>query len=60
MSDSAATNKILLLILAIFLPPLAVFLKEGAGTQFIINLILWILIVTWLVATIHAFWVVLK
>lgn len=60
MSDNAAASKLLLIILAIFLPPLAVFLKEGAGTQFIINLILWVLIVTWLVATIHAVWVVVK
>jgi uncharacterized membrane protein YqaE (UPF0057 family) len=60
MSDAASANKLLLIILAIFLPPLAVFLKEGAGTQFIINLILWILSVTWIVATIHAIWVVVK
>lgn len=60
MSDNAATSKLLLIIIALFLPPLAVFLKEGMGTQFLISLILCILIVTWLVGTIHAFWVVLK
>lgn len=33
-------NSVLLIIIAILLPPLAVFLKEGAGKQFVINLLL--------------------
>lgn len=51
--------KILQIICAIFLPPLAVFLKEGIGTQFWINLILTILVVSAPLAIIHAFWVIL-
>jgi len=33
-------NKLLLIILAIFLPPLAVFLKKKAGTELIISIVL--------------------
>ncbi|MFC4699242.1 YqaE/Pmp3 family membrane protein [Glaciecola siphonariae] len=33
-------NKLLLIILAILLPPIAVFLKAGAGKHLIINIIL--------------------
>lgn len=51
-------NKILLIILAIFLPPLAVFLKEGAGQSLIINVVLCFLF--WIPAIIHSLWVVTK
>lgn len=54
----AATNKILLIVLAIFLPPVAVFLKKGAGQDLIINIVLCFLI--WLPGVIHALWVVTK
>jgi uncharacterized membrane protein YqaE (UPF0057 family) len=55
----AAENKILMIVLAILLPPLAVGLKEGIGTHFIINLVL--LILTFGVgAIIHALWIVLR
>ena len=33
-------NKLLLIILAIFLPPIAVFLKKGIGKDLVINIIL--------------------
>jgi uncharacterized membrane protein YqaE (UPF0057 family) len=33
-------NKILLIILAIILPPLAVFLKKNVGTELIISIVL--------------------
>lgn len=39
MSD-LDTNKLLLIIIAILLPPLAVFLKAGLGMQLILNIIL--------------------
>ncbi len=51
-------SKIILIILAILLPPLAVFLKSGVGKDLLINLILCILF--WLPGILHALWVVLK
>jgi len=47
-----------LIILAILLPPLAVFLKEGAGSSLIINIVLCFLF--WIPAIIHALIVVTK
>lgn len=52
-------NPVLLIIIAILLPPLAVFLKEGAGKQFLINLVLFI-VIPYLGGLIHALWVLLK
>lgn len=61
MSDNSATNKLLLILIAIFLSPLAVFLKEGGPTsQFIINLLLYLFCVTWPIAVLHAVWVIVK
>jgi uncharacterized membrane protein YqaE (UPF0057 family) len=51
-------NKLLLVIIAILLPPLAVFLKSGAGKDLLINIILCILF--WIPGVLHALWVVLK
>jgi uncharacterized membrane protein YqaE (UPF0057 family) len=48
-------NQIVLIILAIFIPPLAVFLVDGISTPFWINLILTLLVVTIIFAIIHAF-----
>jgi len=42
MSD-ADTNKLLLIIIAILLPPVAVFLKKGAGVHLLLSIVLWIL-----------------
>ena len=50
-------NKIVLIILAIFLPPVAVFLKKGAGLPLVINIAL-LLLTFGLGAIIHAFLVV--
>lgn len=58
ISGSSDHVKILLIILSILLPPLAVFLKAGAGKDLVINIILCILF--WLPGVIHALWVVLK
>lgn len=49
---------ILLIILAIFLPPLAAFLMVGFGTHFWINLILTLLF--WLPGTVHALWLIVR
>ncbi|MEM1167231.1 MAG: YqaE/Pmp3 family membrane protein [Planctomycetota bacterium] len=48
---------LLMVLLAIFLPPVAVFLKEGVGKHLLINLILLLL---YFPAAIHALIVVLK
>jgi uncharacterized membrane protein YqaE (UPF0057 family) len=54
----ASNNKILLIILAILLPPVAVFLKKGADINLLINIILWLLGV--IPGIIHALWVVTR
>lgn len=46
------------LIAAIFLPPLGVFLQEGIGTQFWINILLTLL--GYIPGIIHAVWIILK
>lgn len=47
-------NKLLLIILSIFLPPVAVFLKAGAGKDLIINIVLCLLF--FVPGVIHALW----
>ncbi|MBD2106843.1 MULTISPECIES: YqaE/Pmp3 family membrane protein [unclassified Nodosilinea] len=49
---------ILRLIAAIFLPPLGVFLQEGIGTQFWINILLTLL--GYIPGIIHAVWIIVK
>jgi uncharacterized membrane protein YqaE (UPF0057 family) len=51
-------NKIILIIIAILLPPVAVFLKNGAGQDLIINIVLCIFF--WIPGVIHALWVTTK
>ena len=51
-------NTLLLVIIAILLPPLAVGLKDGIGFHLFLNIILTLLV--WLPGMIHALWVVLK
>ena len=46
---------ILEIILAIFIPPIAVFMRKGAGKDLIINLVLWIVLFG-IGGIIHAFW----
>lgn len=57
---TAVTNKntLLLVILSILLPPLAVFMERGVGTQFLLNIVL-TLVGFWVVGIIHALIVVL-
>ncbi len=50
-------SQLLLVILAILLPPAAVAVQKGLGTQFLINLILTLL--GWLPGVIHAVIVIL-
>ena len=51
-------NKIVLIIIAILLAPLAVFLKKGAGKDLIINIVLCFLM--YIPAVIHAIWLITK
>lgn len=51
-------NKVLLIILAIFLPPVAVLLKNGVGKDLIINIVL--CLVLFFPGMIHALWLVTK
>lgn len=56
----AETNvsKLLLVILAILIPPLAVGLKAGIGVQLVISIVLTLLF--YVPGLVHALWVVLK
>ncbi|KAK0744909.1 hypothetical protein B0T21DRAFT_358640 [Apiosordaria backusii] len=59
MSSSSFTGSdVLLLIMAIFLPPVAVFLKRGCDAHFFLNILLTIL--AWLPGMIHAMYVVVR
>ncbi|PSB15948.1 YqaE/Pmp3 family membrane protein [Phormidesmis priestleyi ULC007] len=51
-------NIIVRFILAIFLPPLAVFLNSGISSAFVINILLTLL--GWVPGIIHAVWVLQK
>ncbi|WP_196139097.1 YqaE/Pmp3 family membrane protein [Aliikangiella sp. G2MR2-5] len=51
-------NKVVLILIAIFLPPLAVFLKKSVGKDLVINILLCLLF--FLPGMIHALWLVTK
>ena len=51
-------NKTVLVILAILLPPVAVFLNNGAGKDLLINIILCLFF--YVPGILHALWLVLK
>ena len=48
-------NKLVALIVSILIPPLAVYLKRGAGKDLVINILLCILM--WVPGILHAIWV---
>lgn len=58
MARAASTggSNVLLYILALFLPPVAVFLRTGCDSNFFINILLSIL--GWLPGVIHAWWII--
>ncbi|EDY85799.1 hypothetical protein GP5015_1869 [gamma proteobacterium HTCC5015] len=55
---AATNNTLVLVILAILLPPLGVFLQKGAGKDLVINILLCLL--AWLPGILHALWLALK
>lgn len=48
-------SRVVLILLALFLPPVAVFIKEGVGKHLIINIVLCLLF--WVPAIVHSIWV---
>ncbi len=58
MTAIANENKLLKIVLAVLLPPLAVFMNSGLSTQFWLNLVLTI-VGFWIVGVVHALIVVL-
>lgn len=51
-------NKLVMIILCIFLPPVAVFLDKGVGKDFLINLILTFFF--FVPGSIHALWLTVR
>lgn len=51
-------NKLVLIILAILLPPVAVFLNNGAGKDLVINIVL--CLIFWIPGVLHALWLITK
>jgi len=51
-------NKLILVILAILLPPVAVFLNNGAGKDLLINIVLCLFF--YVPGILHALWLVTK
>ncbi|MDP1556808.1 MAG: YqaE/Pmp3 family membrane protein [Hyphomonas sp.] len=46
---------LVMILLTIFLPPVAVAIKQGIGLQLLLNIVL--TLIGWLPGVIHAFWV---
>lgn len=53
-SPGAPVSSLIRILLAIFIPPIAVLVTNGFGLQFLLNIVLWIL--GWLPGTVHALW----
>ena len=51
-------NKLVLIILALFLPPIAVYLKSGPSKNLVINILLCLLF--YVPGIIHALWLVTR
>ena len=51
-------NEIVLIILAILLPPVAVFLQKGVGKDLLINIVLCLFF--WVPGIVHALWLLMK
>ena len=57
-TKSKKINPAVLFILAIVLPPLAVYLLKGAKRDFVINIVL--CLIFWIPGIVHALWVITK
>ena len=58
MASSSDSADLLRTLLSIVLPPLGVFLQEGIGTQFWINLLLTLL--GYIPGLVHAIWIIVR
>lgn len=58
MAQASSSSDVFAYLVAIFIPPIAVFLKTGCGADFLINICLTIL--GWIPGIIHAWWVISK
>jgi uncharacterized membrane protein YqaE (UPF0057 family) len=58
MSSSADSADLLRILLAVLLPPVGVFLQEGLGTQFWINLLLTLM--GYIPGLVHAVWIIAR
>lgn len=58
MAQETQISKVLLIVIAFFIPPLAVGLKAGIGGPLILNIILTLLF--WLPGFLHALYLLLK
>jgi uncharacterized membrane protein YqaE (UPF0057 family) len=56
--SSASTSDLLRVLLSVLLPPLGVFLQEGIGTQFWINVLLTLL--GYVPGLVHAVWIIAR
>ncbi|PWN23885.1 UPF0057-domain-containing protein [Microstroma glucosiphilum] len=54
----SSNSDVLLYFLAIFVPPVPVFIKRGCSNAFWINIILWLL--AWIPGVIHAWYIIAK
>lgn len=58
MASSSDSADLLRVLLSVLLPPLGVFLQEGIGTQFWINVLLTLL--GYLPGLVHAIWIIAR
>ena len=58
MSSSTSFADLLRVLLSVLLPPVGVFLQEGIGTQFWINILLTLL--GYLPGLVHAIWIIAR
>ncbi len=58
MTTTVNENKLLSIVLAVLLPPLAVYMKDGLSTNFWLNVVLTIA-GFWIIGVIHALMLVL-
>ncbi|KAI5476688.1 hypothetical protein MNV49_007402 [Pseudohyphozyma bogoriensis] len=57
-TEVSSSGNMFLYLLAIFLPPVSVFIKRGCAADFWINICLFIL--GWIPGVIHAWWIISK
>ncbi|ETW76020.1 stress-induced hydrophobic peptide [Heterobasidion irregulare TC 32-1] len=57
-SQVSSTSDVILYFLAIFIPPIPVFMKRACGADLLINILLWIL--GWIPGVLHAWYIISK